>query len=103
MPNDEHETALLQDFTRLDSEGASLQAAVVEWTSSHTPTLRWHVFQTWGRSPEPDELEEAKQRALNDARFFRTCTTCRVLHNVGHMHDDHLCQACAEQHHGVIY
>ncbi len=103
MPDDEYEASLLEDYIRFDREGVSLQVAVVEWGLPHTPTLRWHVFQTWRRSPEPDELEEAKQRALKDARFFRTCTTCSLLHNVGHMHDALMCQGCAELHLGVIH
>ncbi len=79
------------------------EVGVIAWPHPHTPEIKWATFRTWKRPPTESRVEVAKAAALRNPRFFRTCTRCGELHNTGHMHDELICQSCAERHFGVIY
>ena len=77
--------------------------AIVKWEGPHTPSLDWTTFRRWKREPTEERLQKAQAAALARPRFFRTCSICHELNNAGHMHDDHICQGCAERHLGVVH
>lgn len=83
-------------------DGWRLEVAKVVW-EGHTPDLEWSTFRQWNTRPSKRELVEARDAALGDPRYFRTCTRCHKRNNTGHMHDDQTCQSCAERHLGVVY
>ena len=78
------------------------QVGVVKWTG-HTPHLAWQTYQSWRTQPNAARLARARASAINEPRFFRTCTLCREIHNAGHMHDQETCQGCAESYLGVLH
>lgn len=96
---------LLEDFTRLvAAEGSwTLQVGVVNWEGTYTPFVTWKNFRKWQREPTECRLMLAKQKALEQRRFFLRCNVCTALYNVGHMSEDDLCQGCAERYFGVVH
>jgi len=99
------DTELIRDFMRLveSDEGVVMEVGVVEWDGPHTPTIRWRDFRQWRRVPNAQRLAAARQRALQDSRFFRVCQTCQECRNVGHMFNSNICQSCAERDLGVVF
>lgn len=75
----------------------------VRWHSPHEPSLYFTPFRHWKKHPTPAMLARARQAALRDRRFFRVCERCQHVNNVGHMHDAHTCQGCAERYLGVVH
>ena len=49
------------------------------------------------------EVTSATANILDDARYFRVCRECEQRKPAGWMHNDRLCQGCAEAVHGVVY
>lgn len=96
----------LDGFFRCHKQWAhwTFEVATVEWDGTpHTPRLSWTTFRRWIAEPNPQEILEARTAALATPRFFRTCTRCGELTNTGHMHDQRVCQGCAEKFLGVIH
>ena len=104
-PFDEARARLIRDFTRLTRtpEETALEVAVVSWNGPHTPVLKWQTFQTWRGDADAEEISAEKRTVLKDPRFFCICDKCGELNNKGHMHNQHLCQGCAERHYNVVY
>ena len=89
--------------TRETREGTVLEVAVVEWHGPHEPGLRWEEYQSWVGTPTNDEVKAAQLRALADPEFFMQCNRCGERRNIGHMHDNIICQGCAERYLGVVH
>ena len=96
---------LIDDFMRTKSvAGATiLQVATVAWSGPHRPSLRWRKFRTWSSTPDPAEVVAAQTETLANPKFFQRCDRCGERNNIGHMHDDHTCQGCAERYLGVVH
>lgn len=79
----------------------------VAWPDPGTPAA---VLRSVIHLPTPlDELPRsdlcaAFRTARNErARRVRVCTVCGDSVVPGHMHDEHVCQGCAERDHGVVH
>jgi type I restriction enzyme M protein len=89
--------------TRETGEGTVLEVAVVEWHGPHEQGLCWEEYQSWVGKPTDTEVKAAQERALADPELFKQCNRCGELCNVGNMHDDTICQGCAERYLGVVH
>jgi hypothetical protein len=96
---------LIAEFMRIRSEGDAtlLEVALVKWRGPDEPSLRWQRFHTWAGIPTTTEVEAAQRQALDDPSLFQHCDRCGERCNRGHMHNDHICQSCAERFLGVVY
>ncbi len=94
----------LAEFFNLEEtpQGWVYRVGVVEWDEPHSPRVEWVTLRRWKTIPDASRLARARQAALANLHFFRVCSRCGKLNNIGHMHDDAICQACAEAD-GVIY
>ncbi|HDZ8837458.1 hypothetical protein [Aeromonas veronii] len=117
-----------RDFIRLRSNemGLLLEVCQIDWDGPHTPSHQWVCVKQFGETPQPCEhgyplirdvvmegsegkvtpwveVDKAVERVLKNRHFFRVCGGCRLLHPVGHMHDDFTCQSCAEKNLGLVY
>jgi hypothetical protein len=92
----------LDDYLRCVAapEGWAFQVAVVVWESSHEPR-DWKTFRTWKKEPSAGRLLAARTAATK--RYFRTCTHCQELCNLGHIHNRSICQGCAESVLGIAH
>jgi hypothetical protein len=88
---------------RKTEKGTVLEVAVVEWHGPHEQGLCWEEYQSWVGTPNDGEVKTAQLRALADPEFFKRCGRCGERCNVGQMHDDNVCQMCAERYLGVVH
>jgi hypothetical protein len=79
------------------------QVGVVTWDGPHTPETSWKSYRSWSTPPDAGRLARARASAIKEPRFFRTCTRCGELKNVGHMHGEQTCQGCAERSLGIVH
>lgn len=79
------------------------QVGVLTWEGPHTPRIVWKTYRSWRSQPNADRLARARAAATKEPSFFRTCSRCRDLKNIGYMHDQQTCQGCAERYLGVIH
>ena len=79
------------------------EVATLAWTHPHEPRREWHLFDHWAEEPHREDKRQAESVALQDRRFFKTCTMCNELTNVGHMHNSKVCDGCAEEYLGVMH
>ncbi len=92
------------------------EASIVVWPEPHEPKSEWRVFRRWCLRPSESELQQARRDALQDLRFYRVCSHCHEINNLGHMWRTvehavegeevpraNVCQGCAERHFGVQF
>lgn len=92
---------LMRHFMRMSSD-RELEVGQVSWRGQ-TPSLEWEKYKTWHEPPKRSEVRFVMKEALGDSRFFRVCSHCGERSNRGHMHDEKVCQGCAQTHFGVVY
>jgi hypothetical protein len=101
---DEEILSELAQFVEIDRSRDGrvvVSVATVHWDGPGTPILRWTEYDTEFAPGAGDD--HIHQTVLQDRRFFRRCSRCGELNNVGHMHSARICQGCAERHLGVVY
>lgn len=96
---------LLHDFTdvRKVPNGISIRVRRITWPHPHEPRARWHTVVRLPIGTSRTDLDEARRRLLDDTKHFRVCAECHERNPSGRMHDDFICQLCAERNHGVVY
>ncbi len=83
-------------------KGWAFQVGSVRW-SGHQPRIEWTTYRRWTTAPESAQLQQERAEALKHSSFFRTCTLCHELKNVGHMDDSKMCQGCAQIKFPIVY
>ena len=79
------------------------QVGIVTWDGPCEPRIGWRTYRSWLTPPTEKRLQKAQAAAISEPRFFQTCTRCGELNNAGHMHDEEICQGCAERYLGVVH
>ena len=81
----------------------------VEWEGPHHPVTRPITLGTvnWKQLPGVDTIRvlEALINAARESRRskYRPCRICEETKPPEGMHDEEVCQRCAEQHLGAVY
>lgn len=75
----------------------------IRWEGPHTPVQEWVPVSVLPAMSSPVEIEKAKRALLKRRRFFKVCDVCGERKPDGWMHDNELCQSCAERELGVVY
>ena len=94
----------LSDFVRWKTRKrkVALEVGVVEW-DCQTPRIEWHTAEIFESNPSPEQKDAAIGRLLRNKTYFRVCSRCFEINNIGHMGYKGVCQSCAEKYHGVVY
>tara|TARA_B110000305_G_scaffold144345_1_gene160507 strand:- start:272 stop:697 length:426 start_codon:yes stop_codon:yes gene_type:complete len=79
------------------------EVATLEWPHPHEPARKWHIINHWAEEPSTEIRRQAESAILQDTRYFKTCSMCNSVTNVGYMHSDKVCDGCAEKHLGIIH
>ena len=94
---------------RLTRSAASVSEYAVEWQGPHDPAVRPITFGVlrWRRMSEVDALAALQTlvRAARESRRskFRTCGYCERSTPPEALHDDQVCQECAQNRLGIVY
>ena len=96
---------LLDEFVRVERDADQVRIMVreIHWDGPHTPVSTWVLGQELPVTATETEVNSATLSILDDARYFRPCRECEQRKPVGWMHDDRICQGCAEANHGVVH
>jgi hypothetical protein len=77
------------------------EVATLVWPHPHEPSRRWHIVNHWEEEPSKEIRRQAESDTLHDTHYFKTCSMCNDIKNVGYMHSAKVCDGCAEKHLGV--
>jgi hypothetical protein len=94
---------------RLTRTVASVAEYAVEWNGPHDPVVRPIPFGSvhWRRMPEVHAVLALQTliRAARDSRRskFQRCRFCEATTPPEALHEDDVCQECAQRHLGVAY
>jgi hypothetical protein len=96
---------LITEFTKVDrkTDVFCIKVALIDWPSPAEPRTRWHVVTRLPSETSERDIAASRRALLKNRRYFRLCNTCRENNPIGWMHDDHICQSCAERTLGVVY
>lgn len=96
---------VLDDYFRCEetADGWDFQVGLVRWPHPSTPATNWITIRRWKLKPDQARLSRSRTAVFADPRFFRTCSMCHELNNAGHMHDQDICQRCAQGKLGAVY
>lgn len=110
-----------KEYIRLGAsiDGLQLEVCCIDWEGPHTPVSNWVVVKRFDNFVSYEdrcneisssdvalsvfELEKEISKLLKNSKYFQICGRCRTLNPVGHMHDDFICQGCAERFSDVVY
>ncbi len=80
-----------------------IQVREIYWDAPHTPHSQLVIFCKLPGHATEEQVADAVNAALSNPRFFGTCERCQRRLPKGWMHEEALCQSCAERHLGVVY
>jgi hypothetical protein len=95
----------INDYMRVarSDNTIEIQVEMIEWPHPHTPTSSWHTIDKLDKFTSQEVIDEIVEKTLSDKRYFKVCNECNERNPVGHMHDNKICQSCAENNHGIVY
>ena len=79
------------------------EVVTLEWPHPHEPRPMWHLIDHWAEEPSAKTRKQAESAALRDSCYFKKCSKCNRLNNVGHMYGDDLCYTCAAEEFHIVY
>ena len=91
-----------QQFIRLSPDGSALQVETISW-NGHEPHGNWINVAKVSQGSTQGDVDSLINQLLSDSKYFARCQKCQELNPIGWMHDDTICQSCAEEHLGVVY
>ena len=80
-----------------------LQVLKIGWENPWTPVGQWVTAKTLETSVDIAELDKEVSDLIRNSKYFGFCSMCQEFNNSGHMHDESVCQGCAERHLGICY
>ena len=94
---------LLEEFIRVerDADQVRIMVCKIHWDGPYTPVSTWVIGMELPATATETKVNSATASILEDVRYFRVCRECEQRKPVGWMHDDRICQGCAEANHGV--
>ena len=98
------DTELIKEFIRVEKgeSEVGLLVRTIDW-EGHTPFSIWEDAISLPATASDEDIQSASVRILDDPAYFRICTGCNERNPNGWMHDDKICQGCAQENHGIIY
>jgi hypothetical protein len=96
---------ITKDFIRVDraEDGAEFFVCSISWDEPHTPVASWSLVSTFAGEVTNERIEAEVSRILSDRKHFARCAECSDLNPLGFMHDEQICQSCAQGKHRAIY
>jgi len=101
MNNTEH----LKEFVRVERTKTEVQILVreIHWDGPATPIHTWVIAKSLPDTASEPTIENATADILQDRRYFQVCHECDERKPLGWMHDESICQGCAQANHGIVY
>ena len=96
---------ILSLFVRTSKTKCStvVEVAQIEWEGPHTPITKWSMYKELSHDVTESDLIRTKNTLLKDSKYFLTCDVCNRLNPRGWMHNDTMCDSCAETELGIVH
>lgn len=95
---------LIKDFIKIEKNPDCINFLVCQITwDLHTPISKWKIAAKTPADISSTAIKQQIAQILNNQRYFNICQECGERNPCGWMHDQHICQSCAENNHGVLY
>ena len=98
-------TQLSRRFIRVRDSGEhkTIQVLRITWYEPSRPTSYWRTVVRLPPSASATAVVKARRALLKNPKHFGVCAECGERNPQGWMHDEALCQSCAEANHGVVH
>lgn len=96
---------IISKFIQLKQKNDGLHILVcgISWPHPHEPVSSWTVASVLPQTSSSQEVDSKIQETLGNKQYFQICQECVERKPRGWMHNDGICQSCAERNHGVVY
>ncbi len=96
---------IISEFIQVKNGNDGIQLLVrgISWPHPHEPVSSWTVASVLPQTSSSQELDSKIQEILGNEQYFKVCQECGKRKPRGWMHNDGICQSCAENNHGVVY
>ena len=96
---------LREEFIRIEKTQGGIQILVreIRWEGPHTPISTWAIARTLPATASESEIENIVACVVGDRGYFRACLECGEKKPIGWMHNERICQGCAEANHGIVH
>ncbi|MEA5421034.1 hypothetical protein VB712_17550 [Spirulina sp. CCNP1310] len=100
-----NDTEIISQFIKVEPGDAELNISVchISWPHPHEPQSDWSIAATMPTTSSAEEIDGQILAILEDKRYFQVCQDCQQRKLRGWMHDNQICQGCAELNYGIIY
>lgn len=94
-----------RDFVRVERRDDSIRVLVgdVTWDGPAHPSVDWTVWRELAVQASDQDVRKCVEELLASPAHFLQCEECGERNPLGWMHDECICQSCAERNHGVVY
>jgi len=100
-----NDTEIIAKLIKVERQNSELSILVccISWPHPHEPRSNWEIAAVLPLKSSSGEIDSKIQNVLQDKQYFQTCQECQRRNPCGWMHNDGICQGCAERNHGVVY
>lgn len=86
-----------------ENDGIHILVCDISWPHHHEPVSSWTVASVLPKASSTQEVDFKIQAILQNKKYFQICQECGERNPRGWMHNEVICQSCAEKNHGVVY
>lgn len=100
------DSELIEEFISVErtAGGVELLVRTIDWEGRpYDPVSKWEEGMSLPASASEMDIQEASFKLLENPSFFKRCIECAERNPLGWMHDNDICQRCAQESHGVVY
>jgi ribosomal protein L40E len=96
---------IISEFIQVKQKEDGLHILVrgISWPHPYEPGSSWTVASVLPQTSSSQEVDFKIQEILGNKQYFQICQECGERNPCGWMHNDSICQSCAENNHGVVY
>ena len=100
-----NDTEIISRFIKVEQGKSRLNilACSISWPHPHEPLSNWTVAAALPLDSSSGKIDSEIQAVLINKDYFQVCQECGQRKPCGWMHNDAICQGCAEKNHSVVY
>ena len=87
----------------IDEHHTNIYLKDISWPAPYTPEEHLQLITALPADSNEQAINQAIEAIINNEEYFLTCSECNELNLSGHMFDNLLCKACANNNHGEVF
>ena len=100
-----NDAEIIKEFIKVEKTDLCVKILVkhISWPKVYEPHSEWMEEDTLPGKVSQSEIQDAVKRVLENGRHFGVCQECGERNPTGWMHNDRICQGCAQANYGIVY